>query len=372
MERIGGVVLPVVGIAAFLLAWQGVVCATRPASVQRVTLAFSAARDGTASAVVLDARGDSLLCERLSLDSTATESEAARLRTWIGTYQPTLVGMPPSDAASGGLRSLADRARREFGGGMEEIEVASPPGDDPCLEATRRATFVQQARILRPAWLPGPLEAFRALAAMAQTGELLRHVVASVFRVATGFTLAVVLGIPLGLALGSFAWLNALANAVIQMLRPISPIAWLPVATLALGGGDLAAIFLIFLASFFPVTVSTAAAVATIDLKYRRSAMNFGVRGVDFARRVMVPATLPAILTSMRIGVGIAWLVVVAAEMLGVESGLGYLVLDARNQLRYDRVAAAMIVIGAIGFLIDFVVRRFERAELDRRGMRQR
>jgi len=190
-----------------------------------------------------------------------------------------------------------------------------------------------------------------------------------VFRVATGFGLAVAIGIPFGLALGSFAWLNRFANAGIQLLRPISPIAWLPVATLALGGGDLAAIFLIFLAAFFPVAVSTAAAVATVDLKYRRSAANFGVRGAEFARRVLVPAALPSILTALRIAVGVAWLVVVAAEMLGVESGLGYLVLDARNQLRYDRVVAAMIVIGAIGLGIDLVVRRFERGALERRGL---
>ena len=126
--------------------------------------------------------------------------------------------------------------------------------------------------------------------------------------------------------------------------------------------------FLIFLASFFPIAVSTAAAVATVDLKYRRSALNFGVKGLGLATRVILPAALPSILTALRIALGISWLVVVAAEMLGVESGLGYLVLDARNQLRYDRVVAAMIMIGVIGLVIDVTVRRFERSELERRG----
>ena len=204
---------------------------------------------------------------------------------------------------------------------------------------------------------------------MVRSGEMLRHVVASVFRVATGFALAVALGIPFGLMLGSFARLSAVTNSVIQCLRPISPIAWLPVATLALGGGDVAAVFLIFLASFFPIAVSTAAAVATVDLKYRRSASNFGVRGLALARRVVLPAALPPILTALRIALGISWVVVVAAEMLGVESGLGFLVLDARNQLRYDRVVAAMIVIGLIGLLIDSTMHRFERRELARRGL---
>jgi NitT/TauT family transport system permease protein len=208
-----------------------------------------------------------------------------------------------------------------------------------------------------------------ALFAMVQSGEMPRHVVASLFRVGCGFTLAVLLGVPFGLALGSFAWLSGLTNAVIQCLRPISPIAWLPVATLTLGGGDWAAIFLIFLAAFFPIAVSTAAAVAGVDLRYRRSALNFGVRGFALARDVIFPATLPSILTALRIGLGIAWVVVVAAEMLGVESGLGFLVLDARNQLRYDRVVAAMIMIGVIGLGLDFVVRRLERSELERRGL---
>jgi NitT/TauT family transport system permease protein len=207
---------------------------------------------------------------------------------------------------------------------------------------------------------------------MVRSGEMLRHVVASLFRVATGFAFATLLGIPFGLALGSFARLSSLTNSVIQCLRPISPIAWLPAATLALGGGDLAAVFLIFLAAFFPVAVSTAAAVATVDLKYRRSAQNFGVRGLGLARRVVLPASMPAILTALRIALGISWVVVVAAEMLGVESGLGYLVLDARNQLRYDRVVAAMIAIGLIGLGLDAIVRRFERGELERRGLRPR
>jgi NitT/TauT family transport system permease protein len=364
---LGPPILPLAGLAAFLLVWQGAVSATRPAPVRPVTIAFSTPRDDETCVVVLGARGDVALRARLALATVALPEAGERLRTWLGASQPTLAALPP--AAPAALRDVIDRARREFGGGFETAELALALEADPCAEAEQRARSAQRAHVTRASWLPGPAEALGALGAMARSGELPRHVVASVFRVAAGFTIAVALGIPFGLALGSFAWLHGFANAGIQLLRPISPIAWLPVATLALGGGDLAAIFLIFLAAFFPIAVSTAAAVATVDLKYRRSAANFGVRGVDFAQRVLVPATLPSILTALRIAVGVAWLVVVAAEMLGVESGLGYLVLDARNQLRYDRVVAAMIVIGAIGLAIDLVVRRFERAELERRGL---
>lgn len=375
LSRIG---LPVLGLIAFALLWQGVVVATRPAPILRVTLGFSAPREGRTVAVVLGERGQVLVQEALFLEGSAAATAAERLRILLGDFQPTLAALPPAVARAAGaaepLRALIEHAKQEFGGGLDarELEVEIGAASDPAAEAGTRAVRLQLANSIHPSWLPGPAEAAAALAGMTANGEMLRHVVASVFRVATGFALATALGIPLGLALGSFAGLNSFANSIIQCLRPISPIAWLPVATLLLGGGDLAAIFLIFLASFFPIAVATAAAVAAVDVKYRRSALNFEVRGLEAARRVVVPAALPAILTGLRIALGVSWVVVVAAEMLGVESGLGYLVLDARNQLRYDRVVAAMIMIGLIGLAIDTTVRAFERSELERRGLSKR
>ena len=220
--------------------------------------------------------------------------------------------------------------------------------------------------------LPTPAEALIALVEMVQSGVMPRYIVASLFRVSFGFTIAAVVAIPFGLALGSLAWVNAVTNSLIQILRPISPIAWLPVATIMFGGGDQAAIYLIFYCAFFPIAISTAAATATVELRFRRSAMNFGVTGIDLAWRLILPAILPSILTALRVAIGVSWLVVVAAEMLGVESGLGYLVLDARNQVRYDRVVAAMMVIGVIGLGIDATMRRVEKAELERRGFTAR
>ena len=160
-----------------------------------------------------------------------------------------------------------------------------------------------------------------------------------------------------------------------QLLRPISPIAWLPIATLLFGTvrwfdpSDLAAIFLIFLSSFFSITTATASAVSAIDDKYLRSARNFGVTGLPLAARVLFPAALPQILTGLRLALGISWVVVVAAEMLGVSSGLGFQVNDARNNLRYDLVVAAMVVIGIIGLGLDTLMRGLERTELRRRGL---
>jgi NitT/TauT family transport system permease protein len=364
----GRTLLALGGLAVFVLVWQAAVTLTRPAPIRRPTLGFALVAADRAALAALDDRGRVVARESIDLSPEASVATAATLRTWLGSLQPSLAAVP-SGAASGRLGTLLEAARRDYGGALEIVEVSAPTGGDATDQAIRRARSLQDSRSMQPAWLPSPGESFAALAQMVASGEMMRHVVASVFRVATGFAIAAALGIPFGLMLGSFAWLSSLTNSVIQCLRPISPIAWLPVATLALGGGDVAAVFLIFLASFFPIVVSTAAAVGTVDLKYRRSAMNFGVRGLALARRVVLPAALPAILTAVRIALGISWVVVVAAEMLGVESGLGFLVLDARNQLRYDRVVAAMIVIGVIGLLIDLAVRRIERGELARRGL---
>ncbi len=158
-------------------------------------------------------------------------------------------------------------------------------------------------------------------------------------------------------------------NPVIQVLRPISPIAWIPVAILWFGVSDLAPIFLIFLASLFPVMTASIAAVQNIPLAHLRAAQNFGVSGTTLFKKVIFPAALPQILTGVRLALGIAWLVVVAAEMIAVTSGLGYLIIDARNAgMRYDLVVAGMALIGLIGLILDFLVRRLEQIDEVRWG----
>ena len=221
--------------------------------------------------------------------------------------------------------------------------------------------------------LPTPWEVALGIVELAQKGLLLKYIVASLFRVTWGFALAVVVGIPLGLVLGWFAPAARAFNPVIQILRPISPNAWIPLAILWFGITDAAPIFLIFLASVFPITVSVMAAVANIQPVYVRAARNFGVSGPALFRRVILPATLPQIITSLRIALGIAWLVVVAAEMIAVTSGLGFLIIDARNAgKRYDLVIAGMAMIGVIGLVLDLLVRRLERFDEVRWGYSNR
>jgi NitT/TauT family transport system permease protein len=209
---------------------------------------------------------------------------------------------------------------------------------------------------------PTPMETLRGLDELARQGLLLKYIVASLFRVSWGFGLAVLIGIPLGLVLGWFRPAFAALNPFIQTLRPISPIAWIPVAILWFGVKDTAPIFLIFLASVFPITVSAMAVVQNMQQVYLRAAQNFGLSGISLFRRVMLPAALPQIITGVRIALGVAWLVVVAAEMIAVNSGLGYLIIDARKAgKRYDLVVAGMVMIGLIGLALDLLVRQLEK-----------
>ena len=199
-------------------------------------------------------------------------------------------------------------------------------------------------------------------------GKLLEYAIASLFRIACGFTLAAAIGIPLGLWAGWSTRASQAMNPLIQALRPISPIAWIPVAILWFGVKDASAIFLVTLASFFPIVTGSMTAVRTIPLVYVRSAQNFGLEGFELFRHVVFPASLPAIITSLRLALGIAWMVIVAAEMIAVDRGLGYLILDARNASNYERVIGAMIAIGLIGVGLDLLMRRLERFDEVRWG----
>lgn len=228
-------------------------------------------------------------------------------------------------------------------------------------------------RLVDASVFPTPGQTWSGFLELIESERLWGDVAASLFRVTWGFLLAVAIGVPLGLVVGWSTRAFRALNPIIQGLRPVSPIAWIPIAILWFGIGDGAGIFLIFLSAFFPVTVGSMAAVRNISLVHQRSAMNFGVHGLDLFRRVVLPAAMPQIITSLRIALGVAWLVIVAAEMVGMDSGLGYLINDARNAgSRYDLVVATMIMIGLIGILLDFLIRRLERFDEVRWGYVER
>ena len=208
---------------------------------------------------------------------------------------------------------------------------------------------------------PTPWQVVTGTAELAGNGTLWDHIGASLMRVGAGFLLAVVVGIPLGLWMGWVRGAFDTLNPIFQILRPISPIAWIPIAILWFGVGDASPIYLIFISSIFPMIVQTTAGVHTIEKRYLWAAENFGVSRYTLFTRVVIPAVLPQIIVGMRIGLGVAWLVVVAAEMIALRSGLGYLIMDSRNAgNRYDLVVAGMIIIGMIGLALDGLMRLLE------------
>ena len=215
--------------------------------------------------------------------------------------------------------------------------------------------------VTHSAIFPTPWQVVTGTLELAQDGTLWDDIGASLMRVAVGFLLAVSIAVPLGLWMGWVRGAFSTLNPIFQMLRPISPIAWIPIAILWFGVGDTSPIFLIFMSSVFPMVVQTTAGVHTIERRYLRAAENFGVSRYTLFRRVVIPAVLPQIIVGMRIGLGVSWLVVVAAEMIALRSGLGYLIIDSRNAgNRYDLVIGGMVIIGLIGLSLDGAMRLLE------------
>ncbi|MGQ0554043.1 MAG: ABC transporter permease [Planctomycetota bacterium] len=201
---------------------------------------------------------------------------------------------------------------------------------------------------------------------------IVRHIVSSLFRTLSGFSIACLLGVPLGLIMGWYARVFFSLNPLIQMLRPISAIAWIPISIMIFRGDDARSVFLIFIAAFFPMTVSTAAAVRTIPQDYIRAAQNFGLSGWSLFKKVVLPAIMPQVVTSLRVALGIAWIVVVAAEMVAVEEGLGWLITDARYIARTDLIVGTILVIGVIGLCLDVLLRRLETLDQVKWGITRR
>jgi NitT/TauT family transport system permease protein len=216
---------------------------------------------------------------------------------------------------------------------------------------------------------PTPVQVGSGLLELTRRGLLAKHVVASLFRVTWGYSAAVMLAVPFGLLLGWYRRGEMALGPILQVLRPISPLAWIPISILWFGVGDGAAVFLIFLASFLPLTVAAMNAVKNVPPTLLRAGRNFGLSDARLVLDVILPAALPQLIVALRITLGIAWLVVVAAEMIAVNSGLGFLIIDARNAgNRYDLVVAGMVMIGAIGLFLDRGMRRLERGRALRWG----
>jgi NitT/TauT family transport system permease protein len=223
-------------------------------------------------------------------------------------------------------------------------------------------------RVFPESVFPSPFAVAKGLGEEISTGRLLADLVASLFRVTSGFLLAVILGVPAGLWLGRHARTRYALLPVVNFFRSLSPLAWIPFAILWFGIGDLPALFLIFMACFFPIVLGTLAAVANIPSVYFRVAEDYRFTNLELLTKVTLPAIAPQLITSLRVTAGLAWLVVVAAEMIAGRDGLGFAIWDARNGLRMDLLVAGMIVIGVIGMVIDRVIMRLTRIQSVRWG----
>jgi NitT/TauT family transport system permease protein len=187
----------------------------------------------------------------------------------------------------------------------------------------------------------------------AVSGEMFIDSLGSLYRVVVGFAVGAGLALPLGLAMGSSRIVYAWMNPLVQLLRPIPPIAYIPLSILWFGLGNPPAIFLIALGAFFPVLMNTIAGVRQVDGIYLRAARNLGASGTTMFLRVILPAAVPYILTGMRIGIGTAFIVVIVSEMIAVNNGLGFRILEAREYFWSDKIIAGMITIGILGLAID-------------------
>lgn len=211
-----------------------------------------------------------------------------------------------------------------------------------------------------PALLPPPADVIKALTETSDSGILWKNIAVSLLRFFTAYIMAVACAVPLGIILGYHPMFRRAIDPMVQILRPISPIAWFPLAVLWFGIGSAPAIFVIFMAAFYPVLLSTIDAVRQVPPLYHKVASNFGAGRFAVFSRVIIPAAFPGIMVGLHIAVGTAWIHVVAGEMLGAQSGLGYMIVDARNFMRTDLIIAGMLVIGVLGLIIYSGMRALE------------
>lgn len=221
-------------------------------------------------------------------------------------------------------------------------------------------THLLQSRIpLAAALAPGVT--FQSLYELVSSGELNHHTLMSMQRVLTGLGLALLIGVPVGLAVGGSRVLENASSTAFQFLRMISPLSWMPIAVMIFGIGDAPIYFLLTFAAVWPIMLNTAAGVRQLDPKWLMLAKSLSATRSEVLLRIVVPGILGNVLTGVRLAIGVIWIVLVPCEMLGVSSGLGYYILDTRDRLAYSELMAVIVLIGALGFLLDGLAQRAYR-----------
>jgi NitT/TauT family transport system permease protein len=204
----------------------------------------------------------------------------------------------------------------------------------------------------------GPVKTLNALVSLSTQGYLFDSILVSLQRLFLGLSLAVLVGIALGLFLGWLKWAEQLTSIPVQFLRMVSPLAWMPIAIVVFGIGTPPVVFLIFIAAVWPIALATSSGVRQLEPKWHLLARSFGASAWERLIHIVIPGIRSNVLTGIRLALAVSWIVLVPAEMLGVDSGLGYSILNSRDQLAYDQLAAIMLTIGILGFAIDWVAQK--------------
>lgn len=205
--------------------------------------------------------------------------------------------------------------------------------------------------------IPSPGEVLSAFYELLISGELVEHVLVSTKRLVIGYIIAIVIGVPIGMIMARSIVMNNMLDPIIEVLRPISGIAWIPIGMFIFGVGNSLAIFIIIYATFFPVVVNTYGGVRSVEEVYIQSAQTMGVNNWNIFWKIIFPAALPNILVGLRVGIGMAWIAIVASELIGTNSGLGYAIEWYRQLIMTDKVVSVIITIGLLGYFSDLILR---------------
>ncbi len=200
-----------------------------------------------------------------------------------------------------------------------------------------------------------PLKAITSIYHLLLENQLTMHIAVSLKRIAVGLFWALLFGIPIGLAIGLSQKLEAATNSAFQFLRMVSPLSWMPIAVMLFGIGDAPIYFLLSFAAVWPIILNTSAGVKKIDPQWLMLAQSLSATKTEILLKIIIPGTLSHMLTGLRLSIGIVWIILVPCEMLGVSSGLGYFILDTRDRLAYSELMAVIVLIGLLGFLLDYL-----------------
>ena len=230
------------------------------------------------------------------------------------------------------------------------------------------ARYLSDVDAIREAY--GPAAGFSALWRLLATGELWTHMALSLQRIGLSLLIALLIGVPLGICIGLSQWFNKLTGTLFQFLRMVSPLSWMPLAemrvglvngallaVMALGVGESPVVFLLSFAAVWPIMLNTATGVASLDKHWLQLAASLSATRWELVTRIVLPGIVRHVLTGFRLALGIGWIVLVPAEMLGVSAGMGYFILDTRDRLAYDELMAGIVVIGCLGFVLDWLAR---------------